>query len=113
MDTSRKSGLSALAGAAMKARSVTALALSILCAACTVGPDFKRPEPPAAESYTRGALPQQTASAPIAGGEAQRFVTGQDIPGQWWTLFQSRELNSLIERSLRSNPTVAAAQAAL
>ncbi len=90
-----------------------ALALSILCAACAVGPDFKRPEPPAAEGYTRGALPEATVAAPVAGGEAQRFVNGRDIPEQWWTLFQCKELNSLIERSLKANPTVAAAQAAL
>jgi NodT family efflux transporter outer membrane factor (OMF) lipoprotein len=36
-----------------------------------------------------------------------------DIPGQWWTLFQSAELNQLIERALKNNPTLQAAQASL
>ncbi len=52
-------------------------------------------------------------SAPIAGGEAQRFVDGMDIPGQWWTLYQSPELNALIERALAHSPTLESAQAAL
>ena len=36
-----------------------------------------------------------------------------DIPGQWWTLFRSPELNALVEEALRANPDVTAAQAAL
>ena len=61
-----------------------------------------------------GQLSSETATAPLpAGGEAQRFVDGMDIPGQWWTLFQSPELNELIERALKNSPTLQAAQAAL
>jgi NodT family efflux transporter outer membrane factor (OMF) lipoprotein len=40
-------------------------------------------------------------------------VDGLDIPGQWWTLFKSPELDALIERGLAHNPTLDAAQAAL
>ena len=36
-----------------------------------------------------------------------------DIPGQWWTLFRSPELNALVEEALRANPDISAAQAAL
>ena len=36
-----------------------------------------------------------------------------DIPGQWWTLFQSDDLNSLVRQAFKSNADVAAAQAAL
>jgi NodT family efflux transporter outer membrane factor (OMF) lipoprotein len=36
-----------------------------------------------------------------------------DIPAQWWTLFRSPRLNALIERSLKANPNVEAALAAL
>src|SRR5262249_1136785 len=32
---------------------------------------------------------------------------------EWWTLFQSPELNALIDRALKANPTMVAAQAAL
>ena len=36
-----------------------------------------------------------------------------DIPQQWWTLFKSLPLNALIEKSLKANPTIDAAKAAL
>src|SRR5262249_19740215 len=49
----------------------------------------------------------------IAGGAAQKFVGGQDIPGQWWELFHSKALTKLVEEALRANPDLAAAHAAL
>ena len=63
--------------------------------------------------YTPEPLAQQTASSDVSGGEAQRFVQGLDIPGQWWTLFHSSALNTLIEEALNNNPTLPAAEAAL
>jgi NodT family efflux transporter outer membrane factor (OMF) lipoprotein len=88
-------------------------ATGFLLGACTVGPDFERPAAPDVDGYTPEPLAQQTSSADIAGGEAQRFVRGQDIPGQWWTLFQSPPLNALIDQALDANPSLQAAQAAL
>jgi NodT family efflux transporter outer membrane factor (OMF) lipoprotein len=41
------------------------------------------------------------------------LVDGKDIPGEWWILFHSKPLNDLIERSLKANPDLKAAQAAL
>src|SRR5579859_2067281 len=90
-----------------------AACLASVLSGCAVGPDFKRPDPPAAEGYTREPLPQTTDTAAVAGGEAQRFVRGLDIPAQWWTLFRSEALNALVERSLEANPGVQSAQAAL
>jgi outer membrane protein TolC len=58
-------------------------------------------------------LAAKTANAEVAGGESQRFVEGLDIPGQWWRLFHSKPLNSLIEEVLKANPNLASAQAAL
>jgi NodT family efflux transporter outer membrane factor (OMF) lipoprotein len=78
-----------------------------------VGPDFHRPAGPAVSGYTAEPLPPQTASADVAGGEAQSFVPGLDLPGQWWTLFHSEPLNTLIDQALKANPNVQAAQAAL
>lgn len=37
----------------------------------------------------------------------------EDIPGQWWGLFRSNELNALITQALKANPDVDAAQASL
>jgi NodT family efflux transporter outer membrane factor (OMF) lipoprotein len=90
-----------------------ALAVSVALAGCAAGPDFERPAAPAAAGYTPEPLAAQTASAGISGGDAQRFVQGMDIPGQWWTLFRSPALNALIERAFKANPDLQAAQAAL
>lgn len=84
-----------------------------LLASCAVGPNFKTPAPPPVERYTPRPLPAETASAPTLDGAAQRFVVGEDIPAAWWSLFQSRALDALIERSLKANPTIDAARAAL
>ena len=54
-----------------------------------------------------------TASAPVAGGAAQGFVAGRDIPGEWWKVFHSKEIDVLIAEALRANPNLQAAQAAL
>jgi len=90
-----------------------ACALAMGVAACAVGPNFKRPAPPAATDYGSAPAQGQTAEAEGAGGNAQHFVAGMDIPGQWWTLFQSPKLNDLVQQSLKANPNVGAAQAAL
>lgn len=80
---------------------------------CTVGPDFEPPAAPDVAGYTPEPLAEQTSSADVKGGEAQRFVQGLDIPGQWWSLFHSDALNVLIEQAIRNNPTLPAAEAAL
>jgi NodT family efflux transporter outer membrane factor (OMF) lipoprotein len=92
---------------------VPAAALVALLAACAVGPSYHRPAPPQAADY--GSAPSQgtTAGASVTGGAAQHFVAALDIPGQWWTLFQSPKLSALVERSLKANPNLGAAQAAL
>jgi NodT family efflux transporter outer membrane factor (OMF) lipoprotein len=78
-----------------------------------VGPNFKPPAPPAASSYGSASRQAETASVEGAGGNAQHFVTGMDIPREWWTLFQSPKLSGLVEQALKANPNVAAAEAAL
>ena len=88
-------------------------AVSLGLAGCAVGPDFLRPAAPKTEAYTSKPLPPETAAAEVHAGEAQRFVDGRDIPGEWWTLFHSEKLNALIERALKANPNLEAAQASL
>ncbi len=85
----------------------------LLIAGCAVGPDFKKPAAPDVSDYTAQPLSTTVASPNVAGGEAQRFVKGSDISGDWWTLFHSRPLNDLIEQSLAKNPDLKSAQAAL
>jgi NodT family efflux transporter outer membrane factor (OMF) lipoprotein len=85
----------------------------LITAGCAVGPNFKRPAAPNVPGYAPSAPSTTTGSAGVSGGEAQTFAQGHDIPGDWWTLFHSKPLNDLIERSLKNNPDLKSAQAAL
>jgi len=97
-----------------RVRFAAGLVLAASLGGCMVGPDFKTPEPPPTNRY----LPDEGAtldlvSAGIPGGEAQRVVRNLDIPTQWWSVFQSQPLNGLIDRSLKANPDIKSAVAAL
>ncbi|MBI3812732.1 MAG: efflux transporter outer membrane subunit [Nitrospirae bacterium] len=92
---------------------VGTMGAGLVLAGCAVGPNFHRPEAPTTTGYTETARPRETAAAQGTGGAAQHFVSGQEIPGQWWTLFHSPELDQLIRRALADSPTLAAAQATL
>jgi NodT family efflux transporter outer membrane factor (OMF) lipoprotein len=78
-----------------------------------VGPDFHPLAAPAVSGYTPEPLPPHTASADVIGGAPQTLQSGGSIPGQWWALFHSSQLNRLIEQALKANPNLQAAQAAL
>ena len=66
---------------------LTALAVPALLAACTVGPDFKSPGIPLANSFAEGA------HAPIGDAAAQ----------QWWLQFNDKMLNQLVAAAMRQN----------
>src|SRR5580658_10182338 len=85
----------------------------LLTGGCAVGPRFKRPAAPDVGGYTPAPISTTSSTSNVGGGEAQHLVEGHDIPGEWWTLFHSKPLNDLIERSLKVNPDLKAAQAAL
>jgi NodT family efflux transporter outer membrane factor (OMF) lipoprotein len=89
------------------------MSVLLLVAGCAVGPNFKKPAAPKVSTYTTSALSTTSATANAASGEAQHFSEKIDIRGEWWALFRSKPLNDLIERSLKANPDVKAAQAAL
>jgi NodT family efflux transporter outer membrane factor (OMF) lipoprotein len=80
---------------------VAALAL----AGCAVGPNFHSPVAPEGADFTR--------NGPPAGGAQRRLAPGGDVPGQWWAMFGSRQLDSLVEQALINSPNLQAAQAAL
>ncbi|MBV8247788.1 MAG: efflux transporter outer membrane subunit [Comamonas sp.] len=104
------------AAAATPASLRLGLAAALLLGGCAVGPDFTSPELPAAatgNAYTPTPVVQETVSAPGIGGAAQRLLTGQDIPAQWWSLFHSDALDQLIRAALAQSPNLTAARAAL
>ena len=49
----------------------------------------------------------------MTGGVEQKFVAGQNIPDQWWSLFRSKALDQLIKMALEESPSVALAKARL
>ena len=75
---------------------ILALAACMGCTGCMVGPDFQRPELPSAAGYAR--------DAPVRGG--------QPI-ADWWTLFESKQIDELVRNGLAASPNLAAASAAL
>jgi len=85
-------------------RSFVVAALCTLAGGCAVGPDFHPPAAPATPRYT---------AQPLDSGSGQRLVEGRDIPAEWWGVFHSAELDSLVRRALSANPDVQAADAAL
>jgi len=90
-----------------------ALVLTVCMTACTHEP-LQPPRLPSAAQYTPGpALQQTVAAAELHGGQAQRFVPGQDLPAQWWSLFHSPALDDLVRQALQNSPTLAQAGARL
>ena len=83
--------------------------LTVGLSACAVGPNFHQPKPPDV-ALTPEKLPTATVAAD---GVAQRYLSGADISGDWWTLFHSPELNALIDAALAHNPTLQESQQTL
>lgn len=87
----------------------------IALTSCMVGPDFVSPPLPNTHHFTPPPHVQKTVSIPQAGkaGVAQHFIQNRDIPGLWWHVFRSHQVNELICRAMANNPNLAAAEGAL
>lgn len=89
-----------------------ALLLGVL-AGCTKGPRYQSPAPPSLTAYTPAPQPTSTAVATGKAGAEQRFHSSSDISGQWWTLFQSPQLDRMVRTALDHSPTLTEAVATL
>lgn len=87
-------------------RKLSVAVAACLLSACAVGPDFKRPDAPTATRYTGET--SQAATDPL-----QRLVYGTSPPADWWSLFESDELNRLMQQAKESNFTLSAARSSL
>ena len=87
---------------------LTAAAATLLLGACTVGPDFQRPDAQAPAAYTAAAEPLDS----LAGG-GQRLASGTNPAADWWSLFGSPELDAAMRQSIAGNRNLAAARATL
>jgi multidrug efflux system outer membrane protein len=66
-----------------------ALPVALLCAGCTVGPDYKKPDIAVPPAFREAPNAAQASDADLA---------------QWWMQFNDPELQSLVTRALKSNP---------
>jgi NodT family efflux transporter outer membrane factor (OMF) lipoprotein len=80
-------------------------------AGCSLGPDFRRPDPPYADRYTREELGLERPGEAI--GSEQRVVLGEALRNDWWRLFRSDALDGVVARALAGNRTLVAAAATL
>lgn len=91
----------------LRAPQAVALASATLLGACTLGPNFKPPATPPDKTYTNAGTAEKT------GAGDQHFELGHKITGDWWTLYGSSPLNSVLDQAIAGNRTLAAAQATL
>ncbi|HLG87364.1 MAG TPA: efflux transporter outer membrane subunit [Alphaproteobacteria bacterium] len=74
------------------------LCLAALVTSCTVGPDFKPPEPEQAPAWSQGA------TAPTAADSKSRIETRPFADsGRWWSIFGDPVLNDLISKAMAQN----------
>jgi len=77
------------------------LAVAMMLAGCAVGPNFKRPNAP-----TAGYPPPQAPGL-------QSITYGGDVAADWYTVFHSQSLNTLVQEALRANPNLEGARHSL
>lgn len=76
------------------ARLLPVAALAACLTACTVGPRFQMPDAPTG-----------------SGWKSTQAASSADLPDEWWTLYRSPTLTSLIQQALEKNQDLAAALA--
>jgi NodT family efflux transporter outer membrane factor (OMF) lipoprotein len=91
--------------------------LAGLAGGCAVGPDFKRPAPPALDGYLppepAAPRPEQPEPPSSPAEMAQRVELGRQIPAQWWGLFHCPRLDATLRQAIAASNSLAAAKATL
>jgi len=83
------------------------LGLTTVIAGCKVGPNFKRPDAPATARYTQQKLQVESSNLD------QQIALGGTLDREWWHLFQSEAIDTVVKRALDGNRTLVAANATL
>lgn len=96
-------------------RSFVIFLIPCLVSSCMVGPDYTTPHAPAMKKYTARHMPAKTVSTPGVGpsGKIQYFDSATALPREWWRLFHSKTLQTLVITGIDNSPTLAAAKAAI
>lgn len=83
---------------------VLAALTPLVLSACSISPELKTPSVPRATTYTHeGELVSLD----------QKLTLGNRIAGDWWSLFSSKPLDSLIRQAVASNHDLATAEEAM
>ena len=92
---------------------IIASALSVTVAGCMVGPDFMSPDPPSVMRYT------SPGEATVVGAHGaptvprQTVALGGRLTAEWWTLFRSPNLDTLVKHAIEGSRTLESAKARL
>lgn len=81
-------------------RFVPAFGVALVAAGCVVGPNYKTPETPIADSFTPSTQPAAAATQPVV-----------DTTTAWWTTFGDPAMDELIGQARESNLDLRAAEA--
>jgi len=79
-----------------RASSYAGLALVLVLAGCTAGPDFARPAPQAPDDWTSWRSADESLRTPVD--------TEGTLPAEWWRAFGDPVLDTLQERAFRAGP---------
>ncbi|MFJ3486765.1 efflux transporter outer membrane subunit [Pseudomonas sp. NPDC090202] len=90
---------------------LSALAVMVMLSACTVGPDFVRPNSDTSQHYDPQA--EQRLGENGTGKGQQRIELGKPVSGNWWSTFQSAKLDQLVNRTINGNLDLVAADATI
>jgi NodT family efflux transporter outer membrane factor (OMF) lipoprotein len=88
----------------------TLLAATLLISSCAVGPNFKPPASPTVAAYTPLPLRSQGDTADTS---FQHVNLGAQVQGDWWTLFRSAAIDSIVKEAIEHNRTLEASTATL
>ncbi|MCU7248017.1 efflux transporter outer membrane subunit [Pseudomonas koreensis] len=90
---------------------ITLLAALVLLSACTVGPDFQRPDIASKSQHYDRQAEQQLATETTPGN--QHIDLGKRLNGDWWSAFRSPKLDQVVRRAIDGNLELVAADATI
>jgi NodT family efflux transporter outer membrane factor (OMF) lipoprotein len=92
---------------------VIGVALALAISGCVVGPNFKPPAPPSTTRYTSPDEPKAPDGDAGPAAPRQTIELGEKVAVDWWTLFQSPDLDLLVKQAVAGSRTLEGAIARL
>jgi len=93
--------------------SIFIFAVFFITTGCAVGPDFKTPAFNTPEHYTDSPMSSDVTDGENSDIKKQRLLFAENLSADWWTMFGSEKLNTLIQQGFTENPSLAKAQASI